>query len=193
MTLIGNPPVATEVGQADHDHTAGGAQADVASALVFERAARPLSQGAGPQEVLRLVDGPLHGLGQEKIGESVGQLEDLPLPSANVLGIADDASVTAELLDLLLDVMDGGLDFRKSTARGLGTLLGLGSPPRLMLRHARSPGAGEIGKRRLSASAGERQIPESTYSFGMLLSSRTTKRGAMHCGRSSSRRHGMSS
>jgi hypothetical protein len=111
----------------------------------------------------------LHSFGQEKAGESVGQLEDLPLPGANVLGLADDVSVTAELLDLLLDVMDLGLDFRKSMARGLGSLLGLGSPLRLVRRHARSPGAGEIGKRRLSANAGERQILEDTYSFGMLL------------------------
>jgi transposase len=54
-------------------------------------------------------------------------------------------------------------------ARGLGTILGLGSTTRWVLRHARSPCAGEIGKRRLSAGVGERPIPKATYSFGMLL------------------------
>ena len=119
--------------------------------------------------VLRVVAGALHRFGQEETGEAVSQFGDLPLPGADVLGIADDASVSAELLDLLLDVVDLGLDLRESMARGLGTILGLGSTTRWVLRHARSPCAGEIGKRRLSAGVGERQIPKATYSSGMLL------------------------
>ena len=133
------------------------------------RQARPLSQGAGLLDILRVVAGALHRFGQEEAGESVGQIGDLPLPGADVLGIADDASGSAELLDLLLDVVDLGLDLRESMARVLETVLGLGSTTRWVLRHARSPCAGEIGKRRLSAGVGERPIPKATYSFGMLL------------------------
>ena len=39
-------------------------------------------------------------------------------------------------------------------------------------------GAGEIGERRLSAGVGERQVPEATYSSGMLLM--RTERGGEH-------------
>src|SRR3954467_12181987 len=131
--------------------------------------ARPLSQRAGLLDVLRMVAGALHRFGQEEAGEAVGQFGDLPLPGADVLGIADDARVTAELLDLLLDVVDLGLDLREAMARGLGTILGIGSTTRSVLRHARSPWAGAIGKRRLSAGVGERPIPKATYSSGMLL------------------------
>src|SRR3954467_6311583 len=122
--------------------------------------ARPLSQRAGLLDVLRMVAGALHHFGQEEAGEAVGQFGDLPLPDADVLGISEDASVSAELLDLLLDVVDLGLDLRESMARQRGTILGLGPTARWVLRHARSPWAGEIGKRRLSAGGGGGEKPK---------------------------------
>ena len=109
--------------------------------------ARPLSQGAGLLDVLRLVAGTLHGFGQQEAGQALGQFRDLPLPGANVLSIADYAWVSAEMLDLLLDLPDLGLDLRESIARRLGIRLGLWPSARWVLRHARSPCPGNIGKR----------------------------------------------
>jgi hypothetical protein len=79
-------------------------QRDVASALILDRVARPLSQGAGLASVLRVIEGGLRRLGHQEGRQSVGQCRDGALASLEVFGGADHAPIAALGFDLLLDV-----------------------------------------------------------------------------------------
>lgn len=115
--------VAAEVGCPNGHLPPGRPERDVTGALVFERVARPLGQGAGLVPILRVVERGLHGLGQQEGSQAIGQFADRAFPRLEILGGADEARVAAFGLDLLLDVLDLGPDLGESIARLLRSVV----------------------------------------------------------------------
>src|SRR5512135_2458154 len=130
---------AAEVGHPDDDLAARRLQRDVASALILDRAARPLGPGAGLAPVLRVVEGGLRRLSHQEGRQSVGQCRDRALHGLEVFGGADHAPITAFGFDLLLDVLDLGADLREAIPRLLWGLLWLSPLAGFALGHGRSP------------------------------------------------------
>src|SRR5262249_61888930 len=95
-----------EVGRPDDDLAARRPEREIASALILDRVARPLSQGAGLASVLRVVEGGLRRLSHQERRQSVGQGRNRLLHQSEVFRGTDDAAIAAFGFDLLLDLPD---------------------------------------------------------------------------------------
>ena len=113
--------VATGIADSDHDRPAHRSRRDGAFALVLDRRARPLDQGAGLRVGRGIVDRLLEGLGDQQSGQSIGQLRDLLLQGRQFGRVADPPYSVTVVFDLLWDRPDLGLDLGQTVGQRLGT------------------------------------------------------------------------
>ena len=80
---------------------------------------RSLKSGAGLLVGLLIIGGLLERLGDQQLGQPIGQAGDLLLQDRQFGGIADQPTSATRVFDPLLDLPDLGLNLSQSIAGGL--------------------------------------------------------------------------